>query len=163
MDWTKQADEVIKTVASTQQRIWESLIESIQTMSSPQTPGAWEKTVETWRGAVKKALDSQVELTRLWTEGLSEGMNTAGAPAGMTDWTRQMLEMTKNLTDTQVRFSESWFDMMKNTDPMAITKAWDADSAKKILQTWQEAAQKAMEAQADWSRMFAPKSEGEKK
>jgi hypothetical protein len=167
MDWSKQANEMIKTWTGSQQKVWETWLNSMQVMGSPQSPEAWQKTVETWRGTVKQALESQVELTRLWAEGVAAssvnmpsmpGMpsmpSMPGMPTNAVDWTRQMLELTRTWTDTQMRFSENWFDQLKKADPTTFAQVWDTTQAQKIMANWQEAAQKAMEAQAEFSRMM---------
>jgi hypothetical protein len=166
MDWQKQANEMIKTWTGTQQKVWETWVSSMQLMNTPTSPEAWQKTVETWRGTVKQALESQVELTRLWAEGVAAsavsmptpaipGMAAVpGATAGTVEWTRQMLEMTRAWTETQVRFSETWFDLLKKAEPGALMQTWDVGQAQKIMTTWQDAAQKAVEAQNEFSKMM---------
>ncbi len=154
MDWTKQADAMIKTWTGTQQKMWSSWMETMQNMSSPTSPGAWEKTVESWRGTITSALEAQVELTRLWTESLQAGMSSGNMPAGMADWTKQMLDVTKSFTETQTRLSETWFDMIKRADPSTMAQMWDPTKAQDIMQNWQDASKKAMEAQSEWARMM---------
>ncbi len=163
MDWTKQANEMLKTFTNTQQKVWESWVSSMQLMTPPQSPEAWQKTVETWRATVKYALEQQLELTRLWAENVAASSvsmpsmpampNLPGLPANAVEWTRQLLDMTRTWTDTQVRFSENWFEMLKKADPGALAQSWDMAQAQKIMATWQEAAQKAVEAQAQFSQM----------
>jgi hypothetical protein len=168
MDWQKQANDMIKTWTGTQQKVWETWVSSMQLMTTPQSPEAWQKTVDTWRGTVKQALESQVELTRLWAEGVAAsavsmpsapavpGMPAMpGAPtAAMVEWTRQMLEMTRTWTETQVRFSETWFDLLKKAEPTMMAQTWDVGQAQKIMATWQDAAQRAVEAQTEFSKMM---------
>jgi hypothetical protein len=167
MDWTKQANDMLKTYTSTQQKVWESWVSSMQVMATPQSPEAWQKTVDTWRGTVKYALEQQLELTRLWAESVATssvnmpsmpsvpGMPAMpGVPATAVEWTRQMLEMTRTWTETQVRFSENWFEMLKKAEPSALGQSWDVGQAQKIMATWQEAAQKAVEAQTQFSQMM---------
>lgn len=167
MDWTKQANDMLKTYTSTQQKVWEGWVSSMQLMSTPQSPEAWQKTVETWRGTVKYALEQQLELTRLWAESVaasSVSLPSApsvpglpalpGAPTSAVEWTRQMLEMTRSWTETQVRFSENWFEMLKKAEPGALAQSWDVTQAQKIMATWQDAAQKAVEAQTQFSQMM---------
>ena len=167
MDWSKQANEMIKTWSGSQQKVWETWMSSMQMMSSPQSPEAWQRTVESWRGTVKQALEAQVELTRLWAEGVAASAvsmpSTPGVPSmpgvpsastSMVEWTRQMLDMTRSWTETQVRFSESWFDLLKKVEPGTMAQTWDAAQAQKILATWQEASQKAIEAQNDLAKMM---------
>lgn len=169
MDWTKQANEMLKTWTGAQQKVWETWASSMQLMAAPQSPEAWQKTVETWRGTVRQALESQVELTRLWAEGVAASavsmpsapqipgmpaMPTGAPSAAMVEWTRQMLEMTRSWTETQVRFSENWFELLKKAEPASMAQSWDAGQAQKIMATWQEAAQKALEAQTEFSKMM---------
>ncbi len=163
MDWQKQANEMIKTWTTTQQKVWETWVSSMQLMATPQSPEAWQKTVETWRGTVKQALESQTELTRLWAEGVAASAvnvpNMPGVPmaiaptTAMVEWSRQMLEMTRTWTDSQVRFSETWFDLLKKAEPGTMAQVWDMGQAQKIMATWQDAAQKAVEAQTEFSKM----------
>ena len=173
MDWTKQANEMLKTYTSTQQKVWESWASSMQLMTTPQSPEAWQKTVDTWRGTVKYALEQQLELTRLWAENVATasvnmpsmpgmpsipGMpampSIPGMPTTAVEWTRQMLEMTRTWTETQVRFSENWFEMLKKAEPGVMAQSWDMGQAQKVMATWQEAAQKAVEAQTQFSQMM---------
>jgi hypothetical protein len=173
MDWQKQANDMIKSWTGTQQKVWETWVSSMQLMTTPTSPEAWQKTVETWRGTVKQALESQVELTRLWAEGVAAAAvsmpSTPGMPGmpgmpampgmpspttGMVEWTRQMLEMTRSWTETQVRFSETWFDLLKKAEPGTLAQSWDMGQAQKIMSTWQDAAQKAVEAQTEFSKMM---------
>jgi hypothetical protein len=166
MDWNKQANEMIKTWTGTQQKVWDTWLTSMQLASTPQSPESWQKVVESWRGTVKQALESQLELTKMWAEGVavaSVSMPTVpglpalptvpGVPSSPVEWTRQMLEMTRAWTDTQVRFSENWFDLLKKADPTSFSQGWDMSQAQKIMATWQEATQKAIEAQNEFSRM----------
>lgn len=170
MDWSKQANEMMKSWSGSQQKVWETWMSSMQLMSSPQSPEAWQGTVESWRGTVRQALESQVELTRLWAEGVATASvsmpSVPGLPAmpsipgmpsaqiSMVEWARQMLEMTRSWTETQVRFSENWFDLLKKAEPGTLAQSWDASQAQKIMATWQEAAQKATEAQNEFSKMI---------
>ena len=170
MDWTKQANDMLKTFTSTQQKVWESWIASTQLAATPQSGEAWQKTVETWRSTVKHALEQQLELTRLWAEGVAAtsvnmpstpsmpGMpsmpSRPGMPTNAVEWTRQMLEMTRTWTDMQVRFSENWFEMLKKAEPTMVMQNWDMAQAQKVVASWQEAAQKAVEAQNQFSQMM---------
>ncbi|NTW00449.1 MAG: hypothetical protein HGA19_03980 [Oscillochloris sp.] len=163
MDWTKQANDMIKTWTGTQQKVWDTWLNSMQLISTPQSPETWQKMIETWRGTVKQALESQLQLTQLWAESVATASvnmpslpnlpTVPGVPSSAVEGTRQMLEMTRAWTDTQVRFSENWFDLLKKADPTAITQAWDMGQAQKIMTTWQDAAQKAIDAQNEFSRM----------
>lgn len=173
MDWNKQANEMIKTWTGTQQKVYEGWLNSMQLMATPQSPEAWQKTVDTWRSTVKQALEAQMELTKLWAESVATasvnmpsmpnmptmnnmpGMTMVpNMPTNMVEWTRQMLEMTRTWTESQMRFSENWFDTLKKADPAKMAQQWDMAQAQQIMATWQEAAQKAVEAQTEFSKMM---------
>ncbi len=167
MDWTKQANDMLKTYTSTQQKVWESWVSSMQLATTPQSPETWQKTVDTWRGTVKYALEQQLELTRLWAESVASasvnmpnmpgvpGMPAMpGVPATAVEWTRQMLEMTRTMTETQVRFSENWFEMLKKAEPGMLAQVWDMGQAQSVMSSWQDAAQRAVEAQTQFSQMM---------
>lgn len=154
MDWTKQANEMMKTFTGTQQKIWESWSESVRATSNPNSE-SWQKTVESWQGTVNQAIAAQVELTRLWTESVAALPTQVGvsAPAGMSEWSKSVLEMTKVFSESQTQFSQNWFEMLKKTEPSALAQAWSPEQAEKILATWQDAAKKAAEAQGELSKM----------
>jgi hypothetical protein len=167
MDWTRQANDMLKTFTTTQQKVWETWVASMQLASTTQSPDAWQKTVDTWRGTVKYALEQQLELTRLWAESVAAsavslpsmptipGMPALpGVPTTAVEWTRQMLDMTRSWTDNQVRFSENWFEMLKKAEPGTLAQGWDMTQAQKVMATWQDAAQKAVEAQTQFSQMM---------
>lgn len=166
MDWTKQANDMIKTWTGTQQKVWDAWLNSMQLAAAPQNPETWQKMIETWRGTVKQALESQLQLTQMWAEGVAAAAvnvpglpglpalpTLPGVPSTAVEWTRQVLEMTRAMTDTQVRFSENWFDLLKKADPSTLAQGWDMGQAQKIMATWQDAAQKAIDAQNEFSRM----------
>jgi hypothetical protein len=161
---------MIKTWTNTQQKVWDAWLSSAQlATTTPQSAESWQKVVETWRGTVKQALESQLQLTQLWAEGVaatSVNLPTVpglpglpslpslpGVPTTPVEWTRQVLELTRTWTDTQVRFSENWFDVLKKIDPTALSQSWDPAQAQKIVTSWQDAAQKAIEAQNELGRL----------
>lgn len=171
MDWNKQASEMMKSWTGTQQQVWETWMTSMQLMSAPQNPEAWQKSVESWRGTVKHALSAQVELTRIWAESVASaavsmpnaptipgmptmpmmptmpGMLNPTSPTALVEWSRQMLEMTRNWSDSQQRFLDGWFEMLKKSDPRTLAASWDPAQAQTALKTWQDAAQRMVEAQ----------------
>jgi hypothetical protein len=155
MDWTQQAGDMIKTWTGTQQRVWASWVETVQASSSGPSQEAWQKTVDTWRGTVKQALESQNELARLWSESVNALPGTAGVqtPTSVAEFTRNLLETTKVFTETQTRFSENYFELLKKADVEALIRSWNPAQAQQILQHWQEATQKATEAQQRWTKL----------
>lgn len=153
MDWNKQAEELLKTWTSSQQKMWDSWFKTMQGIGSPaQASEAWDKTIETWRDSVKQAMDAQTRWTQFWADSISSG---PGANKQTNEWSSQMVEMTRRWAETQSQLWDSWFDTIKKSDPASMTKNWNTEEVQKIVQGWQEAAQKAMEAQMEWTRMLS--------
>ncbi|MGQ9613191.1 MAG: hypothetical protein ACUVSL_14260 [Chloroflexus sp.] len=171
MDWSKQANDMIKMWTGTQQKVWDSWMASMQYMAAPQNPEAWQKTVDSWRGTVKQTLEAQVELTRMWAEAVAAnsvnmpnlppipgvptipGLNPA-SPTSVVEWSRQVLELTRNFTESQTRFIEGWFEMLKKSDPTTIARGWDTTQMQKVMQSWQEAMQRVIETQAELGKVL---------
>lgn len=152
MDWNKQAEEMLKTWTSSQQKMWDSWIKTMQSLGTTQAGDTWEKSIETWRDSVKRALEAQTTWTQFWADSVNSG---PGATKQAADWSKQMLDMTRRWTETQTQLWDSWFETMKKTDPSTMAQNWNTEEVQKIVQTWQEAAQKAMEAQMEWTKMWA--------
>lgn len=151
-DWTKQAQDMAKTWTDAQQRMWDGWVGAIQGMGISPTGEAWEKSVDTWRDSVKKALDAQVTWTKFWADNVAAG---AGSSQQMTEWSTQFVEMTKKWNETQTELWDQWFETVKKSDPSVLAKNWNPEEMKKMVQNWQEYAQKAMEAQMEMARMIA--------
>jgi 2,4-dienoyl-CoA reductase-like NADH-dependent reductase (Old Yellow Enzyme family) len=162
VDWNKQAEETLKLWTSSQQKMWDSWVKAMQGIgSASQATDTWEKTVETWRESVKQALDAQTRWTQFWADSVTTG---PGMNKQASEWSNQMVDMTRRWTETQSQLWDSWFETIKKSDPAAMTKAWNTEEIQKVVQTWQEAAQRAMEAQMEWARMLAAaQAQGEQK
>ncbi len=151
-DWNRQAEDMIKTWTGAQQKMWESWLSAMQGMSpAASSQEAWEKSVEVWSESVQNALEAQVAWTKFWADSMTTGTNT---PKEVTDWSNQVLDMMKRWTETQKQLSESWFDSVKKADPTSMTTTWSNEEAQRVVQSWQEAAQKILEAQMGWLRIW---------
>ncbi len=159
MDWNKQAEEMLKTWTTSQQKMWDSWFKTMQTIGTSQAGDTWEKSIDTWKDSVKQALDAQTRWTQFWVESMTSGSGV-GKPAA--EWSTQMLEMTKRWSETQNQLWDNWFDTMKKSDPTAMAKNWNTDELQKIVQVWQETAQKTMEAQMEWTRMMTQAQKADK-
>lgn len=152
MDWTERAEEMIRNWTGAQRKMWESWLGAMQNIgSAPHATEAWEQTVDSWNAAVRSALETQVTWTRFWADSVSSQL---GMPPPVTEWSQQLLEMVQHWTETQMQLSESWFETMKHSKPTTIALAWDSGEAQKVVQDWQSATQKALEAQMSWIRFW---------
>lgn len=152
MDWSKKAEEVLKTWTTSQQSMWDSWIKTVQGIGSNTAGDTWGKSVETWEESVKRVLEAQ----NAWTQFLAESIaSVPGTNQQTTDWSKQLLDMSKRWTDTQNQLWDNWFATVKKTDPTTLVQNWNTEELQKIVQTWQESAQKALESQMELTRMWA--------
>lgn len=152
MDWTDQAEEIIKSWNGAQRNMWEGWLNAMQNLSTtPQSPEAWEQTVDHWKDAVHTALNTQASWTRFWAGSVRDRTNV---PPPVADWSQQVLDMMERWTDTQKSLSERWFETMKHSSSTTVAQVWDSDEAQRVMQDWQEATQRMLEAQIGWVRLW---------
>lgn len=151
MDWTKQAEETIKTWTNSQQKLWDSWIETLQGFSSAQSGETWDKSVDSWKDSVDRVLEAQTTWTQFLVDSVTSG---PGATKQTTEWSKQIMDVSKRWTDTQAKLWESFFETVKKADMTTMSKNMNMEEVQKMVQTWQEAAQKAMETQMEWIRTW---------
>ena len=158
-DWTKRTEELVNTWNETQKKLWDNwlgAVEAVSTGNATETFGAERrKMVETWEASVHKGLEAQAEWARLWAEGLGKSKDT---PKPMLEWAKQLQEMMKSWTTSQQQLSQAWFDMMRTLDSGEVQALWE-NRGKELAEAWQEAVDKALEAQRDMSRLWAKSAE----
>lgn len=49
MDWAKQSQELIRTWAETQHKMWDAWLQSMQAAGAGALADTWQKTLETWQ------------------------------------------------------------------------------------------------------------------
>ena len=153
MDWTKQAEDMMKTWTDTQKKMWDNWLETIdQDSAQNQAAEVWQKTVETWEKTVKNTLQAQNEWTQAWVESLG---TKADIPEEVTEWANQAQEMAKHWGETQQQMWQGWFDLVKKADSAKMAGAW-GEEGQKAFQVWQESAKKAMDAQMEWASKWTP-------
>ncbi len=150
MEWNKQTEDMFKTWTETQQKMWDQWLTAMQGFTQSRPTNEWGKTVETWEEALTRTLDAQADWTRLWTGSFN---SLSGAPKEMVEWARQGEEMMRRLTETQKQLWNGWFQVAKKLDPSALGGNWEQESRKQF-QTWREGMQKALDAQAEWVRLW---------
>lgn len=157
-DWTKQAEDMVKTWTGSQQKMWESWLEILRSMGTAPSGDMWEKTVGTWRDSVKSALEAQVTWTKFWADSIT---SSSGSSKQMAEWSNQTLEMTKRWTETQNQLWDAWFDAIKKSDPAMLGKNWTPEEMQKAMQSWQDAARRMMESQMEMVRLWTNPEKGQ--
>ena len=151
MDWNKQAEDMMKTWTETQKKMWDNWLDVAQPGSvQPQFAELWQQTMETWEGTVKSTLAAQNEWTQSWVSSVEQ----AGLPKELAELLKQGQEMSNQWAEAQQKLWQSWFSLMKDIEPTTFAPKWE-DEGKKAFETWQEAAQKVMDAQKEWQSTWA--------
>lgn len=150
-DWTAQAEEMVQHWTSAQCKMWESWFEAMQNVSyAPRSSEGWQHTVENWNMAVKSALESQFTWIRFW----ANSVQTRNTPAPVAEWSQELIKMMERWTEIQLELSESWFATIKKSNPTTVALVWDRAEAERVVQDWQEATRKSLEAQLNWLRIW---------
>lgn len=151
MDWTARAEEILRTWTDVQRKMWESWHDAMRSAGTAQSTEAWKETIAIWSEAVNRALQAQVEWTKFWTDSMTTGSTT---PTEVAEWSQRIIDIMKSWAETQTQLSERWFETMKQADPTTMAAPWDSKEAQKVVQDWQEATQKLLEAQMGWLRIW---------
>jgi hypothetical protein len=153
MEWSKQAEDMVKSWADVQKKMWEGWLTPLKDLPAGAGDTEYQKNLAAWEASVKRALEAQVEWTRKWAEGLSAGRAGSEAAAGMA---QQAHEMMKLWTDAHRQLWENWFNTLKQMDPSRAVGAgaWEQE-AQKVYQVWQEAAKSSQEAMSRWTEVWA--------
>lgn len=147
MDWLKQSEEMIKMWAEAQQQAMSGWLGAMKDFTQPQAAGVWEKTLETWENAVKSMLETQAQWVRLWAGSVTA---SKGASQETMQGAARVKEMTEQWVAFQQQIWDSWFEMARQLDPASL-----GDKApEQALAAWQEALQKALDAQQAWFKAW---------
>jgi hypothetical protein len=154
MDWTKQTEDMVKTWAETQKKVWDSWLKAVQQPSSQaQTGEMWQKTIDTWEETVKHTLETQSEWFQTWVQGL-DTLDTE-VPKEVQVWAKQAQEMMKRWTEAQEQLWQGWFKLVKEAGLVKMPGGWEEES-QKLFQFWQESTKKMIDAQMQWANMVFP-------
>jgi hypothetical protein len=149
-DSMSQAEEMIRSWADVQQKMWsrwqELWLEGLRgageasRSGSPDSPAEQARRVlEAWDQSVKRALEAQLEWTRIWSERFAE---SSDVPPHVINAARQLNEAAKAWTGLQTRLWESWLGAA-------------GGPASSGVETFQETARKLAEAQTEWFRQWS--------
>ena len=135
MDWTTQSEEMLKSWTEVQKKMWDAWLAGVRETGRPSTVEAWQQAItrvsQSWLQSVGRALDAQVEWTRIWAESLG------GERSETTAWARQFVDSMQRWVDWQKQLWETWFEMARKFGPdgfdvqEAWTKAWSQPTPAK--------------------------------
>lgn len=153
MDWINQSEEMVRSWSRIQEEMWDRTLEAAKAAQSEvaatgeSDSPATRRVAEIWRESVLRALQAQVQWTRIWSERLAE---RAGTPPAVAESARRFHTMVETWTVAQSRLWKAWFDTVGRLDPKAASStAWVG-----LMKQWQEAATNALEAQSEWAKRW---------
>lgn len=152
MNWTKQAEEMVKTWTEAQQNAWQAW----QKLMDPQDAQSqmvenWQQMMALWEEAVKNSISAQNQWMQTWADMVDEQMDV---PDEIMKFVEQAKEISQRWAENQEKLWQGWFDLMKQAKPTFPASGIGTDS-KKVFEAWQESTKNMMDAQTKWMNMFA--------
>lgn len=114
MDWIKQFQVLYQDWAELQIKTWQDWFEAVQEADKLDPSLIWEKSVAAWQGSVNGTLQTQVEGTRLWAEGVKA---IPGLPQEAATLVQPLQAMTEQWIETEQKFSDRWFKVVTQNQP----------------------------------------------
>lgn len=155
-DWMKQSEEMMKTWTRAQQDLWDAWKRSMPSLSATPASASMNQAMSFWKEAIDRSLNAQMEWAKLWAESMKAQQ---GAPKELGAWADQMLATMKSWNESQTRLWEGMIDSLGAMTPEALRQRMD-QGAQGAIQSWQEAMQKAIQAQHDLSAIWGGKKKG---
>jgi hypothetical protein len=150
MDASQPSEQLFRTWAQSQQQLLTNWLDTVRSLGGSPGSQVWGKTMETWQTAVQQTLDAQAQWTREWSETL---LTTPGIPEDLRERVRQGQQELQRWTDAQRQLWQSWFDMIKGVG-LGEASTTGAQTGQNLAQIWTETAQKMIDAQSQWIRLW---------
>ena len=158
-DWTKQAEELMKTWEKTQQQIWDTWKAALPKTGMAEAKPTWGTMVNFWKQTIDQTMRTQVEWANTWADSIRA---QESAPKELKDWTDQVVSTFTTWTESQAQFWESILDPMQQSTPEQLMQQMD-ERAQVAFQTWQDAVQKAVAAQRELVSYWTSGTGGKKR
>jgi hypothetical protein len=151
MSSNSQIENMVGTWSDLQQQLWRGWLGTLQL-----TPSGWWKQnyripLEICEEMVKLGLQAQSQYAQICMKGLQPNK---AMPEFVNQVGERMQMMTENWTEAQRQAWETWFKAAKQLDPTHPSMEWEVP-AQNLFQSWQEAAEKTLEMQANLVSLVA--------
>jgi hypothetical protein len=150
MSEQESGENLIKVWAETQQKLLTNWLDTVRGFGGTPSLELWTKTVEAWQTSVKETLDARARWMQAWTETLATAQ---GTPEELRALAKQGREALQRWTEVERQLWQSWFNIVKDIN-FRIEPGTGAQAGRDLVQTWQEAAHKMIDTQADWVRRW---------
>ena len=144
-DWTKQAEELMKTWEKTQQQLWDTWKAALPKAGTAPTAPTWDTMVTFWKQAIDQTMRTQMEWAQTWADSIRA---QESAPKELKDWTAQIVSTVQTWSESQAQFWESMLNTMQQSSPEQLVQQMD-ERTQRAFQTWQDAVNTAVAAQRE--------------
>jgi hypothetical protein len=151
-DWAKQTEEMMQTWTKAQQPLWDTWKSAMPRAGTAQAGEAWGQMIDMWKEAIDKSLRAQTEWADMWVNSVK---SQPGAPKELSSWTEQAVATMKTWNESQAQLWQGMLDSVKQATPETLAQRMD-EGAQATFKAWQDAVGKAVEAQRELSRYWAP-------
>ena len=150
MSENTSGESLIKAWAALQQKLLTNWLDTVRRFGGTSSLELWTKTMEAWQTSVKETMDARAAWTHEWTEMLA---NAKGTPEEMRKLAQQGRELLQHWTEAERELWQGWFNIVKDSGIRPDAGA-GAKTARDVVQLWQEAAHKMIDAQAGFVRRW---------
>lgn len=156
MSWNKRMEELVGTWTDMQHKMWDNWLQAINSFGGQSARGAdlwkeeYRKNLEAWEKSVRQALDAQAQWAHNWADKIAAEEESEAVAR----WVQQVQEMMGGWTQAQSQLWNAWFSSVRGLDPSEVANRWESEG-KQVLEAWREAAERAQETLAEWSRTAA--------
>jgi len=151
MDWSKQAEDIVKNWSEAQQKLWQQMLKSMEGSTGSDM---WSQLLASWEANVRETVGAQGQ----WLENWFASATPESMPEEMKQWFAQGQTMSQQWRETQQQMWQGWFEMARGMKPagMAEASANMTKEGEKILTGLQNAAQEMLTTQMNMFKMWMP-------
>ena len=146
-----QAEDMVKAWTETQQKLWNTWLETLQNSPQSTTTKVWQEGIGKWQESLDSTIDSQLDAMRKWAENVQE---FASAPAETRKWADEGVQMLERWTGAQRQLWELWFEFLRKTDA-GISKEGGKENLEQFVKSWQDMTKQIMALQQDWASSWS--------
>lgn len=150
MDPNRSGANLLKMWADTQQKLLTNWLDTVRRFGGTPSMEVWRQTVEAWEKSVKETLDAQAQWSRDWTATLN---SARGTPEELSGLIQQGQEQLQRWIVVQQQLWQGWFDIVKSIN-LAMEPGTGAQAGQNLLQIWQDATYKMINAQTTLVRQW---------
>ena len=145
MSSNSQIENMVGTWSDLQQQLWRGWLDTLQL-----TPSGWWKQnyrmpLGIFEEMVNLGLRAQSQYTRICMKGLQPN---EAIPEFVNQVGERMQKTAEDWTEAQRQAWETWFKVAKQWDPTHPSIDWEVP-VQNLFQSWQNAAEKTLEMQAN--------------